>query len=458
MASKKDLVEAYAYNRRRLVTAFVSGAPGGREMEPSRPGRAIVVGVVLAGLVVGAGAITGAIKPTVKKGWDNNRLVIGKDTGARYVTQGGKVFPVLNTASARLVIPPDEFDVVYVPEDKIAEREHGQPIGIIGAPDALPGPGDLIQTGWVSCADRSRPVNDVEQAAGMSLNISRTQSAVATPEQAVVVRADGVMHVIAGSLRYQVARANETKVLLGLGLPNTAAWDVPAAWVNQFNSGTVLGPVVLPGVGAALPAGAGLPAEVRNGSVVAVGDGANRIRRFLATPPGLVELNEVQVAMYRQGNAPQGEVTLTSVSSATKVVPDVPAEFAQTQNWPARLPEAFQEPTTACAILQTSERGSTVTMLARAMPDARVKPKPGGLAQSIDIGRGALVSAGPGGPVFLIDATGKRYPLAAHGERSFLGYGALRPIVVPTSWIEALALGPTLDRTNVPGAKVAAAS
>ncbi len=47
MATKKDLVEAYSFSRRRLVTAFVSGAPGGREVEPSRPGRTIVGGLAL---------------------------------------------------------------------------------------------------------------------------------------------------------------------------------------------------------------------------------------------------------------------------------------------------------------------------------------------------------------------------------------------------------------------------
>ena len=48
MATKKDLVEAYSFSRRRLVTAFVSGAPGGREVEPARPGRTIVGGLALA--------------------------------------------------------------------------------------------------------------------------------------------------------------------------------------------------------------------------------------------------------------------------------------------------------------------------------------------------------------------------------------------------------------------------
>ncbi len=48
MSSKKDLVEAHSFNRRRLITAFVSGAPGGREVEPVRYGRTLVGGLVLA--------------------------------------------------------------------------------------------------------------------------------------------------------------------------------------------------------------------------------------------------------------------------------------------------------------------------------------------------------------------------------------------------------------------------
>ena len=40
MAAKRDLVEAHQFSRRRLITAFVSGAPGGREVEPARSGRA----------------------------------------------------------------------------------------------------------------------------------------------------------------------------------------------------------------------------------------------------------------------------------------------------------------------------------------------------------------------------------------------------------------------------------
>jgi len=51
VATKKDLVEAQSFSRRRLTTAFVSGSPGGREVEPQRPLRAVVGGIALSVLL-----------------------------------------------------------------------------------------------------------------------------------------------------------------------------------------------------------------------------------------------------------------------------------------------------------------------------------------------------------------------------------------------------------------------
>lgn len=64
MTTRRDLVEAYSFSRRRLVTAFISGAPGGSETEPPRAGRTIVAGVVLAVLVVAGAAVTRTLSPS----------------------------------------------------------------------------------------------------------------------------------------------------------------------------------------------------------------------------------------------------------------------------------------------------------------------------------------------------------------------------------------------------------
>jgi hypothetical protein len=62
VATERDLAEAHSFVRRRLVTALVSGAPGGREVErAARPGRAVLAGIALAVLLVGVAAVSGVL-------------------------------------------------------------------------------------------------------------------------------------------------------------------------------------------------------------------------------------------------------------------------------------------------------------------------------------------------------------------------------------------------------------
>ena len=62
MGTHRDLVEAHSFNRRRLVTAFVSGARSGREIEPARPGRPVAGGLALAVLLAAGAAVSGALQ------------------------------------------------------------------------------------------------------------------------------------------------------------------------------------------------------------------------------------------------------------------------------------------------------------------------------------------------------------------------------------------------------------
>ena len=89
MATTKDLTEADAFARRRLVTAFVSGAPGGREVEPARSGRAVVGGVALAVLLVAGAARAGRLPSRGPPGWgDRQGLIVSQESGVAYVGIG----------------------------------------------------------------------------------------------------------------------------------------------------------------------------------------------------------------------------------------------------------------------------------------------------------------------------------------------------------------------------------
>jgi hypothetical protein len=58
VVTNKDLVEADAFDRRRLVQSFVSGTSARRRSGSVSPGRIIVVGVLLAVLLLAGAAVT----------------------------------------------------------------------------------------------------------------------------------------------------------------------------------------------------------------------------------------------------------------------------------------------------------------------------------------------------------------------------------------------------------------
>ena len=61
MASKQELIQAHRFSRRRLLTAFTSGAPGGRELAPAKPLRGVVVGLALAVLTAVGTLVVGRL-------------------------------------------------------------------------------------------------------------------------------------------------------------------------------------------------------------------------------------------------------------------------------------------------------------------------------------------------------------------------------------------------------------
>ena len=83
MPSNKDILEAQRFNRRRLVTAFTSGTPGGKELESKSTTRPLIVGASLAALAVLIAVAVGRFLPTLPSGWQDSHLIITKGEGAR---------------------------------------------------------------------------------------------------------------------------------------------------------------------------------------------------------------------------------------------------------------------------------------------------------------------------------------------------------------------------------------
>ncbi len=322
MATKKDLVEAYAFSRRRLVTAFVSGAPGGREVEPARPGRTIIGGLALAVLLVAGAAIAGIFSPSVPEDWaDSPGLIVSKETGAAYVITedavdaaedadddtGPVLRPVINITSAMLILGAEESPEV-VPQSAIDDETVGDDIGILNAPASPPSPDQLIETGWTACTDTGQGIKlDVAEAPGAG----KARGAAGGPG-GFVVRSEELYYVIAqgrdegagapSAYRYQLPddQAARDDILSELGVDSSVnARSVSEDWLALFPTGGALSVDSFRLEGAGDPVdyaepGTGVPAGARVGDFIDGTEGP-----FLLTAEGPAELDPFALAVYR---------------------------------------------------------------------------------------------------------------------------------------------------------------
>lgn len=443
MASKKDLVQAQAFSRRRLLTAFVSGAPGGRELEPTKPLRAVVGGLALTGLLVVGSLVMGLVRPGLQDGWDHNSLVVTSDGGSRYVALDGVLYPVLNTASARLLVASD-FHVVQVAEDKIAETPRGATVGIPRAPDELPAPDRLVATGWLACTDADGSTSTVLSAGDVPTALAARADAVASGDEeatGVLVENAGDLYLLAGGLRYLVPRESSTAVLRAVGQETVVPWSVDGRWLNLFPPGADLDPVVLPEVGSALPPGIAAPPGTMVGSVLATADGG----RYVVDARGdLIRTSAFAEPLYRLGSGadvpPDIEVTAAQIGDLRTAV-----EPLGGADWPAAAPAPVPDGPAACALLRTDE-GVRVDLVTT----EEVVPETGLDQVVVDPAAGALVRASGGtgvsGPVQLVDRSGTAFavPDASEDVLSRLGFTSEDVTAVPQAWLALFATGPAL--------------
>lgn len=454
MASKKELVEAQAFGRRRLLTAFVSGSPGGRELEPTKPMRAVLAGVALSILLVLGSLGYGLLKPGLPAGWDDNKLVLTKGSGARFVSIKGTLYPVLNTTSARLLIPSGSFGVVEVAEAKISEVPRGQQVGITGAPDELPAAANLVDSGWLAC---------VNEQGGTRAQITETPAGTATADAAVVT-VDDETYVVAGTYRYLVPAQDVTAVLRALQLESSPVRPVSAQWLNVLTPGDDLAPLVLAGAGDALARGR-LPAGAVVGSVVEQTGSGDQPRRYVVTAEGeLAPLTEVGFQLYQLGSGATTGNPIQVTSADIRDVATAPA--LAPASWPEAPSAALDAAQPLCVLLADDaaapEGGQPTARLALASADALASGARPEVV--VDAGRGALVRAtgdqlSDQGAVALVDQAGTVFPIPDPSTEVLaqLGYTEADIAPVPQSWLTFFPSGPELTATAA-GLPPAAAS
>ncbi|MGG2459048.1 type VII secretion protein EccB [Streptomyces sp. RGM 3693] len=150
MASRRDELNAYSFARKRTNAAFLKPLPNGSIESAPKPLKAVVPSVVMGVLATVVFGALGVFSPVAPQGWDTvgGNVLVGDESTTRYVVLENKdangtkqklLYPVLNLASAKLLLDPKKYKVVKVKESELdGKLPHGPAIGIPYAPDRLP--------------------------------------------------------------------------------------------------------------------------------------------------------------------------------------------------------------------------------------------------------------------------------------------------------------------------------
>jgi hypothetical protein len=455
MATKKDLVEAHAFSRRRLVTAFVSGAPGGREVEPVKPGRVLIGGVALSVLLLAGAAIAGFLLGRPPAQWlDEGSFVISKDTGEQYVVLRGGDDPLLqrvpNYVSAQLLLGQDELTPFTVRDKYIRTVQLGEDLGIDAAPASLPSADELVNDGWTACTG---------DGVGIKVAIQRTPTVEDLAGSAFLVSSEGTTWLIAtapavgskqgSAYRFPMPEDETQSSTLGdrLGF-GASATEVDPDWLNLFRLGE---PLEKASFGVTRP-GEPVPygstgtdlSRYRIGDLLLSSSGSY----YLLGDEKPERLSDFAGMVYGVVEQPAQE--LPGDLSASFGDPSTPAE------WPSDVPQPITNGA-LCAVLHPAT-GADATFSLATNPTGAADPyrddvRPGRHAVDVEPSAGAYVLSGSGeaadaGTRYVIDPKGEKYELVGSEVPDFLGYGDVEPPLVPSAWLEFFQPGVQLSTNS----------
>ncbi|MBB2944686.1 hypothetical protein FB565_004419 [Actinoplanes lutulentus] len=210
-------LHSYRFSVQRVVAAVVTHDPDPPRPPLRRGGVSALAGLLVAAVALGAAAAYGLFTGHSRtEATDPGAILLERRTGTRYVylPSDGRLHPVLNYTSGLLLTSGDTPELRTIGAAKLASVPLGEPLGIPGAPDALPAAGDLLTGPWSLCT-----------AAGTStLLVGAAPSGGLPLTGGLLVRAAGRTQMVFEGRSYALTD-NEQKI---------AAWSVPEAWLGAI--------------------------------------------------------------------------------------------------------------------------------------------------------------------------------------------------------------------------------
>ncbi|MGW5073273.1 type VII secretion protein EccB [Rhodococcus sp. NPDC004095] len=419
--------------------------------------RALAAGALLAVIALAGCAALALIRPQDKIG--DARIVVGKDSGAMFVVLEDTLHPVLNLASARLIVAGADTPVV-VQETELGSLPRGPLLGIPGAPSALPSddPGawtvcDSIAPGGAKAVSTAVIVGGPDLPDGV-----RDLSA----DEALLVQGTDGTYLVHDGTRSRVDLGDHA-VSLAFDLDGVVPRPVSAGLLGAIPEAPALTPPVIRDAGAQ-PSYSFQGKPI--GSVVQVQD-AQETRYYAVLADGLQRIGRATADLIRyadsQGAAGMDIVTPDAVTGPPQSTALAVETFPDT---PPHIVDDRRDPVGCLSWRPVFGDGgvrATVAVVAGNRLPLPADARPVTLAQSdgtgdnadaffVRPGVGALVhstgitpASGRQGALFFVADTGVRYGVENRDTATLLGFG---DATAPAPWpiLGLLAPGPELGR------------
>jgi len=500
MASRRDELNAYTFAKRRMLASFLRPSPTGSEEGAPKPLRAVLPGVVVGVVVLAVFGAIGLFSPTAPKGWDEPgaHVIVASRSTTRYVVlKTGKqtqLHPVLNMASAKLLLAPDKDDVITVDEKVLDSGKipHGATIGIPYAPDRLPSAQEAVSAKrWAVCERPSAGGRAIQKAAFVLARKewSKTEgsSRLRGGDLMYVVGPDGKTQYVvdARGYAYQLADPTDKELLKALDTQGRAPQRVSQEWLATLHKGDPLSIPKIEGTpGAKAGAFSGLQEYDRYdkiGMVIKAYDG-QRMQYYVVLKGHVARISEFTATLLLNS---RDLVAVGQAGEAQQVSPGAVTDstsFMQDKNWPTYKPKTVNDGASAssgrntvCNVLRSVGTEGRTELSTWAGTDFPAQLPTGSSSAYVTAGSGLLYrqfqgTATQAGGVFLVTDTGLRYALQSNSDsatddkgigttaeqrkaelneakiaQTRLGYAQVTPTPVPAEWSRFLPTGPRLS-------------
>ncbi len=191
------------------------------------PMQSLLAGSLLAIVVLAGGAVLAVLRP--QPALADAPILMGKQSGALYVRIGEALHPVLNLASARLIMKTNA-DPQPIPESQLSGGKRGPMLGIPGAPQYLGTPLADDESQWAICdgsggASQGTTVVVGRSEGPSSHHLASEQSLLVTPDSG------GSTYLLYDGHR-AVVNLTESAVVRALGLDGRIPSVVSSVLLN----------------------------------------------------------------------------------------------------------------------------------------------------------------------------------------------------------------------------------